>query len=65
MEVSISGRFPIAVPTAKQWWAYARAWLTVEMQDERRRWFFDRQNGSQKYVTDLFILLVHRMRMKD
>lgn len=21
----------IAVPTAKQWWAYARAWLTVEM----------------------------------
>ena len=22
----------IAVPTAKQWWAYTRAWLTVEMQ---------------------------------
>lgn len=22
----------IAVPTAKQWWAYARAWLTVELQ---------------------------------
>ena len=22
----------IAVPTAKQWWAYARAWLAVEMQ---------------------------------
>jgi RNA polymerase sigma factor (TIGR02999 family) len=21
----------IAVPTAKQWWAYSRAWLTVEM----------------------------------
>ncbi len=21
----------IAVPTAKQWWAYARAWLTIEM----------------------------------
>jgi len=21
----------IAVPAAKQWWAYARAWLTVEM----------------------------------
>jgi len=21
----------VAVPTAKQWWAYARAWLTVEM----------------------------------
>ena len=21
----------IAVPTAKQWWAYARAWLAVEM----------------------------------
>jgi len=23
----------IAVPTAKQWWAYARSWLTVEMRD--------------------------------
>ena len=23
----------IAVPTAKQWWAYARAWLRVEMAD--------------------------------
>lgn len=23
----------IAVPTAKQWWAYARAWLAVEMRD--------------------------------
>jgi len=23
----------IAVPTAKQWWAYARAWLTVEMRE--------------------------------
>ena len=21
----------VAVPTAKQWWAYARAWLTVEL----------------------------------
>jgi DNA-directed RNA polymerase specialized sigma24 family protein len=21
----------IAVPTAKQWWAYARSWLTIEM----------------------------------
>ena len=21
----------IAVPTAKQWWAYARAWLSVEL----------------------------------
>jgi DNA-directed RNA polymerase specialized sigma24 family protein len=21
----------IAVPTAKQWWAYTRAWLSVEM----------------------------------
>ena len=21
----------IAVPTAKQWWAHARAWLTVEL----------------------------------
>lgn len=27
----------IAVPTAKQWWAYARAWLTVEMRDRSSR----------------------------
>ncbi len=27
----------IAVPTAKQWWAYARAWLTVEMRDTTPR----------------------------
>ncbi|MBL9134417.1 MAG: RNA polymerase subunit sigma [Verrucomicrobiales bacterium] len=27
----------IAVPTAKQWWAYARAWLTVEMRSAARR----------------------------
>ena len=26
----------IAVPTAKQWWAYARAWLTVELRDGQR-----------------------------
>jgi DNA-directed RNA polymerase specialized sigma24 family protein len=25
----------IAVPTAKQWWAYARAWLAVEMDGEK------------------------------
>ena len=25
----------IAVPTAKQWWAYARAWLTVELGPQR------------------------------
>ena len=24
----------IAVPTAKQWWAFARAWLAVEMRDD-------------------------------
>lgn len=24
----------IAVPTAKQWWAYARAWLAVEMRSD-------------------------------
>jgi RNA polymerase sigma factor (TIGR02999 family) len=24
----------IAVPTAKQWWAYSRAWLTVEMRSQ-------------------------------
>ncbi len=26
----------IAVPTAKQWWAYARAWLTVELRARPR-----------------------------
>jgi RNA polymerase sigma factor (TIGR02999 family) len=26
----------IAVPTAKQWWAYARAWLTVELRNGPR-----------------------------
>jgi RNA polymerase sigma factor (TIGR02999 family) len=26
----------IAVPTAKQWWAYARAWLRVEMAGESK-----------------------------
>jgi len=27
----------IAIPTAKQWWAYARAWLTVEIQGSANR----------------------------
>jgi RNA polymerase sigma factor (TIGR02999 family) len=27
----------IAVPTAKQWWAYARSWLTVEMRGSASR----------------------------
>ena len=27
----------IAVPTAKQWWAYARSWLTVEMRGSALR----------------------------
>lgn len=27
----------IAVPTAKQWWAYARAWLTVELRGPATR----------------------------
>ena len=27
----------IAVPTAKQWWAYARAWLTIELQADAPR----------------------------
>ena len=27
----------IAVPTAKQWWAYARSWLTVEMRRSTSR----------------------------
>ena len=26
----------IAVPTAKQWWAYARSWLTVELRNPPR-----------------------------
>jgi len=31
-----SAALGIAVPTAKQWWAYARAWLTVELRTEAR-----------------------------
>ena len=31
-----SATLGIAVPTAKQWWAYARAWLTVELRDGGR-----------------------------
>lgn len=31
-EVSLA--LGIAVPTAKQWWAYARAWLTVELRGD-------------------------------
>jgi RNA polymerase sigma factor (sigma-70 family) len=27
----------IAVPTAKQWWTYARAWLAVELRDAAPR----------------------------
>ena len=27
----------IAVPTAKEWWAYSRAWLTVELRGTSRR----------------------------
>jgi RNA polymerase sigma factor (TIGR02999 family) len=27
----------IAVPTAKQWWTYARAWLTVELRNDGLR----------------------------
>lgn len=33
----------IAVPTAKQWWSYARAWLKVEITAER-----DRQNDKNQ-----------------
>jgi DNA-directed RNA polymerase specialized sigma24 family protein len=29
--VEAAAALGIAVPTAKQWWAYARAWLTVEL----------------------------------
>lgn len=32
-----SAALGIAVPTAKQWWAYARAWLTVEMKSQGSR----------------------------
>jgi len=31
-----SAALGIAVPTAKQWWAYARSWLTVEMRGAPR-----------------------------
>lgn len=31
-----AGALGIAVPTAKQWWAYARAWLRVEMAGENK-----------------------------
>jgi RNA polymerase sigma factor (TIGR02999 family) len=27
----------VAVPTAKQWWAYTRSWLTVEMRSTKAR----------------------------
>jgi hypothetical protein len=29
--LALNEALDIAVPTAKQWWAYARAWLAVEM----------------------------------
>ena len=32
-----SAALGIAVPTAKQWWAYARAWLAVEMRGTEPR----------------------------
>jgi RNA polymerase sigma factor (TIGR02999 family) len=32
-----SSALGIAVPTAKQWWAYARAWLTVEIRGSSAR----------------------------
>jgi RNA polymerase sigma factor (TIGR02999 family) len=31
----VAGALGIAVPTAKQWWAYARAWLRVEIARQR------------------------------
>ena len=34
MQPAIATALGIAVPTAKQWWAYARAWLTVELVPE-------------------------------
>ena len=32
--VEAANALGIAVPTAKQWWAYARAWLMVELREE-------------------------------
>jgi len=32
-----SSALGIAAPTAKQWWAYARAWLTVEIRGSSPR----------------------------
>ena len=34
--VETAASLGIAVPTAKQWWAYARAWLLAEMRAPRR-----------------------------
>ena len=31
----VASALDIAVPTAKQWWAYARAWLRVEIARQR------------------------------
>jgi DNA-directed RNA polymerase specialized sigma24 family protein len=36
----------VAVPTAKQWWAYVRAWLTVELRAEARS--RPRQSAAQR-----------------
>jgi RNA polymerase sigma factor (TIGR02999 family) len=35
--VEAAAALGIAVPTAKQWWAYARAWLSVEMRGSLSR----------------------------
>jgi hypothetical protein len=35
--LGVQGALDIAVPTAKQWCAYARAWLTVELRGDAPR----------------------------
>ena len=33
----VAAALGVAVPTAKQWWAYTRSWLTVEMRSTKAR----------------------------
>jgi RNA polymerase sigma factor (TIGR02999 family) len=55
----------IAVPTAKQWWAYARAWLTVEMRATvAHRGFFRQDSGVPEWLQKISsILFAARLRL--
>jgi RNA polymerase sigma factor (TIGR02999 family) len=50
----------IAVPTAKQWWVYARAWLTVELREECRN-----ESWASHVKTQLWGLWAHRCPKSD